>query len=163
MYGFKVDDNYLFGMWVDGYFLSVYFCPANRMGMFRLVSEIAQYNNIIFAVTQDMSPMLEKLGIPKAEETHDAPWRRKVVTKDVFGTSQEAIKKGFEVLDRGVEMQNVEKEVQKMGDTDIKGFMEKFNMLNPEQKNELKSKLGGILKQKYPDLYKKYTENGTRG
>lgn len=161
IYGYEVDGSYIFGMWIDNYFLCAYFAPVGFTGMFKVVGGIAQYNNIIFAVTQDMSSMLTRLGIPKADKTHDAPWRGKVVTKDVFGTSQEAIEKGFQILDRGVEMQNAKQEIGKyVSDTDkkeIKSLISQYNSLNDSQKKEFKDKLKALVKNKYPELLKKYS------
>lgn len=161
--GYEVDGSYLFGLWIDGYFLCAYFAPNGKMGMFKVISGIAQYNNIIFAVTQDMSSMLERLGIPKAETTHDAPWRGNVVTKDVFGTSQEAIKKGFEILDRSSEFENMKKQVNKNVDKDtLKTLISQYKSMNDNQKAQFKQKLIDVLQQSRPDLVDKLKNNGTR-
>lgn len=98
--GFKEGDNYLFGFWTHGFFISAYFAPVSPIGMYKIIKSISQYSNIIFPITQDMSGMLERLGIPKASQTHDANWRGQMVTKDVFGTSQEAIDFGMKALDK---------------------------------------------------------------
>lgn len=160
--GYEVDGSYLFGLWINGFFLCAYFAPTGYKGMLKVISGIAQYNNIIFAVTQDMSSMLERLGIPKADKTHDAPWRDKIVTKDVFGTSQAAIENGFKILDRGVEMQNVKDELRKglkKGDEEVvKELVAQYKKLNDTQKEEFKGKLSSMLKQKYPELFEKYKE-----
>lgn len=159
--GYEVDGSYLFGLWIDGYFLCAYFAPNGKMGMFKVISGIAQYNNIIFAVTQDMSSMLERLGIPKAETTHDAPWRGNVVTKDVFGTSQEAIKKGFEILDRSSEFENMKKQVNKNVDKDtLKTLISQYKSMNDNQKEQFKQKLIDVLQQSRPDLVDKLKNNG---
>lgn len=161
--GYEVDGSYLFGLWIDGYFLCAYFAPNGKMGMFKVISGIAQYNNIIFAVTQDMSSMLERLGIPKAETTHDAPWRGNVVTKDVFGTSQEAIKKGFEILDRSSEFESMKKQVNKNVDKDtLKTLISQYKSMNNNQKAQFKQKLIDVLQQSRPDLADKLKNNGTR-
>lgn len=161
--GYEVDGSYLFGLWIDGYFLCAYFAPNGKMGMFKVISGIAQYNNIIFAVTQDMSSMLERLGIPKAETTHDAPWRGNVVTKDVFGTSQEAIKKGFEILDRSSEFENMKKQVNKNVDKDtLKTLISQYKSMNDNQKAQFKQKLIDVLQQSRPDLVDKLKNNGVR-
>lgn len=96
---YEVDGSYLFGLWILNHFLAVYFAPVGFAGMAKLLKGICQYNNIIFAVTQDLSPMLERLGVPKSSKTHDAPWRGKMVTKDIFGTSRMAIKVGYGILE----------------------------------------------------------------
>lgn len=161
--GYEVDGSYLFGLWIDGYFLCAYFAPNGKMGMFKVISGIAQYNNIIFAVTQDMSSMLERLGIPKAETTHDAPWRGNVVTKDVFGTSQEAIKKGFEILDRSSEFENMKKQANKNVDKDtLNALISQYKSMNDNQKAQFKQKLIDVLQKSRPDLADKLKKNGTR-
>lgn len=96
--GYEVDGSYLFGFWIRNNFIACYFAPVGYAGMAKLLKGICQYDNIIFAVTQDLSPMLERLGIPKSDETCELPWRKKMVTKDVFGTSLKAIKMGFKIL-----------------------------------------------------------------
>lgn len=98
--GFRVADNFLFGFWTHGYFICAYFAPSNQMGMFNIIKEIGQYNNVVFPITQDMSSMLERMGFIKSSETHDAKWRGKVVTKDVFGTSEQAVIFGMRALDK---------------------------------------------------------------
>lgn len=161
--GYEVDGSYLFGLWIDGYFLCAYFAPNGKMGMFKVISGIAQYNNIIFAVTQDMSSMLERLGIPKAETTHDAPWRGNIVTKDVFGTSQEAIRKGFEILDRSSEFENMKKQANKNVDKDtLNALISQYKSMNDNQKAQFKQKLIDVLQQSRPDLADKLKNNGTR-
>lgn len=99
---YEVDGSYLFGIWAANCFVAAYFAPVGYTGMAKLLKGICQYDNIIFAVTQDLSPMLEKLGVPKAKKPHDAPWRGKLISKDVFGTSRKAIFVGFRILDFAV-------------------------------------------------------------
>jgi hypothetical protein len=110
-----------------------------------------------------MSSMLERLGIPKGEKTHDAPWRDKVVTKDVFGTSQEAIEKGYEILDRGVKLEKVKKDIKKMGiDNDAKDLISKYQSMTDVQKAKFRQNLLPIVQQKYPELLTKFVQNGIR-
>lgn len=99
IYAYAVDDSYIFGLWIFNHFIAAYFAPVGITGMGKVIRGICQYDNIIFAVTQDLSSMLERLGIPKADTTHAAPWQKKIVTKDVFGTSEKAIRVGFRILD----------------------------------------------------------------
>jgi hypothetical protein len=149
---FSVDGSYLFGYWINGYFLACYFARIGFSGMAKVIKGICQYNNIIFAVTQDMSPMLTRLGVPKAEKTHDAPWRGKTVTKDVFGTSQEAIEMGFKILDYATGEQKPEQST----DDIVNDIKARYDALTPEQKKQLKGEIKQILQQKYPELLKKY-------
>lgn len=101
--GFRVADNFLFGIWTHGYFICAYFAPSNQMGMFNVIKEIGQYNNVVFPITQDMSSMLDRMGFIRSSETHDAKWRGKVVTKDVFGTSEQAVSFGMKAMDKFME------------------------------------------------------------
>lgn len=95
---YAVDDNYMFGYWIHGYFLAAYFAPLGYTGMAKLIKGLCQYNNIIFAVTEDLAPMLERLGVPKSFRTHKAPYRGGLVDKIVFGTSKKAILYGIKIL-----------------------------------------------------------------
>ena len=161
--GFEVDGNYLFGLWIDGYFLCAYFAPNNPMGMFRVVGGISQYNNIIFAVTQDMSSMLSRLGIPKASETHNAPWRGKTVTKDIFGTSQKAIEKGEQILDMSMKMKNGSKDIEMPKDAEtLKALISKFKEMSPEQQQKFKNKYASTLLKQNSGLLGKLIKNGIR-
>ena len=97
--GFECNGNFLFGFWFNNVFISAYFAPSSKIGMFQVIKAICQYDNVVFPVTQDLSSMLERLGVPKASETHSAKWRGKVVDKDVFGTSEHAMSVGLAALD----------------------------------------------------------------
>lgn len=149
---FSVDGSYLFGYWINGYFLACYFAPIGFSGMAKVIKGICQYNNIIFAVTQDLSPMLERLGVPKAETTHNAPWRGKTVEKDVFGTSKEAIEMGFKILDYATGEQKPETSDEEV----INAIRDRYNALTPEQKTQLRGEIRQILQAKYPELLKKF-------
>lgn len=95
---YKEGDNYLFGYWLNGFFISAYFAPSNTIGMFRILSSICQYDNVIFPVTQDLSGMLSRLGLKKSNNSQTAKWWGGYVQKDVFGTSDEAIQFGIKAL-----------------------------------------------------------------
>ena len=143
---YTIDGSHLFGFWIDNYFLACYFAPIGYSGMAKLIKGICQYDNIIFAITQDMSPMLERMGVPKADKTHDAPWRGKVVTKDVFGTSQKAIEKGFEILDFAIQKPKPE---DILGDKDkLSDLKAKFDKLSPDQQKKVKDKIVSLLNKK---------------
>ena len=143
---YTIDGSHLFGFWIDNYFLACYFAPIGYSGMAKLIKGICQYDNIIFAITQDMSPMLERMGVPKADKTHDAPWRGKVVTKDVFGTSQKAIEKGFEILDFAIQKPKHE---DILGDKDkLSDLKAKFDKLSPDQQKKVKDKIVSLLNKK---------------
>ena len=165
IYGYENGGNCLFGMWIDNFFLARYFAPANPYGMWRLVEGLAQYNNIIFAVTQDMSPMLERVGMPKADKTHEAPYRGNVAVKDVFGTSQEAIEKGLQVLDGAMEIQKNKKDIKKLMSTDdneLKTLINKFNTMSPSEKRAVKQKVLAFLNAQHPELLKQYGKYANR-
>ena len=93
-----------------------------------------------------------ELGVPKAETTHNAPWRGKTVEKDVFGTSQEAIEMGFKILDYATGEQKPDTSDEEV----INAIRDRYNALNPEQKKQLKGEIRQILQAKYPELLKKF-------
>jgi hypothetical protein len=95
---YNVGDNYIFGLWSFGFFVTVYLAPSNVVGLYKLISSLCEYSNIVFPVTEDLSKMLEKLGVKKSDEMHDARWRGKTIQKNVFGTSPEAINHGVLLL-----------------------------------------------------------------
>ena len=95
---YHVDDNFVFGLWSMGYFVTVYLAPNNVAGLYRLITSLCEYSNIVFPVTEDLGKMLNKLGVPKSEDMHTARWRGRDVQKNVFGTSREAIHYGIMLL-----------------------------------------------------------------
>lgn len=92
-------NDYLLGVMRDNVFLCVYICPSTvGMGLFKFIKNVCQYDNVVFAVTDDMASMLDRLGCPKHEGTITAKFRGSMHEKQVFGTTQKTAEKGAKLL-----------------------------------------------------------------
>jgi hypothetical protein len=91
--------NYLLGIVKSGVFICVYFAPKSvGIGMFKFIQEICEFDNVVFAVTDDMADMLERLGCPKHNEAVNAKFRGQMHEKMVYGSTQDAAEKGAKLL-----------------------------------------------------------------
>lgn len=96
---YESNENYLIGTMRGGVFLCVYFCPKSiGVGMFKFIKEVCEYNNVVFAVTDDMASMLERLGCPKHDGVVPAKFRGGMHDKMVYGSTQEAAEQGAKLL-----------------------------------------------------------------
>ena len=96
---YESNENYLIGTMRGGVFLCIYLCPKNvGIGMFKFIKEVCEYDNVVFAVTDDMADMLERLGCPKYEEAIMAKFRGSLHEKMVYGSTVEAANKGAKLL-----------------------------------------------------------------
>lgn len=96
---YENNGSYLIGTMRNDIFLCIYLCPQNiGIGMFKFIKEVCEYNNVVFAVTDDMAAMLERLGCPKYEDTVSAKFRGKMHEKMVYGSTHEAAEKGAKLL-----------------------------------------------------------------
>ena len=96
---YESNENYLIGTMRGGVFLCVYLCPKNvGVGMFKFIKEVCEYDNVVFAVTDDMGDMLERLGCPKHDGTVKAKFRGQMHDKMVYGSTQEAAEQGAKLL-----------------------------------------------------------------
>lgn len=96
---YEKDGNYLIGTLRGGIFLCIYLCPKSAgIPMFKFIKEVCEYNNVVFAVTDDMADMLERLGCPKYDEAVSAKFRGQVHEKMVYGTTKEAAEQGAKLL-----------------------------------------------------------------
>ena len=138
---YKSNGNYLFGISKSGIFLCVYICPRNvGVGLFSFIKEICKYDNVVFAVTEDMASMLERLGCPKHEGTVQAKFRGKMHDKMVYGTTQKTADIGAKLLglfgETGINADKIKKAMQE----------------NPQLME---------LYRKHPDIVKKIAQNDT--
>lgn len=91
--------NYLLGIVKSGVFICVYFAPKSvGIGMFKFIQEICEFDNVVFAVTDDLGDMLEKLGCPKYDGTVPAKYRGQRTRKVVYGSTQEAAEIGARLV-----------------------------------------------------------------
>ena len=96
---YENNGSYLIGTMRNGIFLCIYLCPQNiGIGMFKFIKEVCEYNNVVFAVTDDMAAMLERLGCPKYEDTVLVKFRGKMHKKMVYGSTYEAAEEGAKLL-----------------------------------------------------------------
>jgi hypothetical protein len=95
---YNLDDNYIIGTQQGGIFLCTYICPATTIGAYKLIKDICQYDNVVFAVTGDLGQMLEKLNCPKVDGTIKVPYNGRTVEKEVYGTTLEAAELGVKIL-----------------------------------------------------------------
>ena len=66
--------------------------------MFKFIKEVCEYDNVVFAVTDDMGDMLERLGCPKHDGIVKAKFRGEMHDKVVYGSTQEAAEQGAKLL-----------------------------------------------------------------
>lgn len=96
---FEKDGNYLLGISKMGVFLCIYICPKTAgVGMFKFIKDVCEYDNVVFAVTDDMGSMLERLGCPKYSDKVMAKFRGKQHEKMVYGSTQSAADTGAKIL-----------------------------------------------------------------
>lgn len=96
---YESNENYLIGTMRGGIFLCIYLCPKNvGVGMFKFIKEVCEYDNVVFAVTDDMADMLERLGCPKHDGTVQAKFRGQMHDKMVYGSTQDAAEQGAKLL-----------------------------------------------------------------
>lgn len=96
---YESNENYLIGTMRNGVFLCIYLCPKTvGIGMFKFIKEVCEYDNVVFAVTDDMANMLERLGCPKHDGLVPAKFRGKKGHKMVYGSTQEAAEQGAKLL-----------------------------------------------------------------
>jgi hypothetical protein len=96
---FEKDGSYLIGTMRAGVFLCIYICPKNAgIAMFKFIKEVCEYDNVVFAVTDDMGSMLERLGCPKYDGPVTARYRGHSCEKSVYGTTKKAAEKGAKLV-----------------------------------------------------------------
>lgn len=61
-YIFQYNDSYILGQFYRGLFVPSHFAPKNIREGYEALKELKQYDNVAFAVTKDLEPMLKKLG-----------------------------------------------------------------------------------------------------
>lgn len=96
---YESNGNYLIGTMRNGVFLCIYLCPQNAsIGMFKFIKEVCEFNNVVFAVTDDMGDMLERLGCPKYDNIVNARYKGRACEKVVYGSTKEAAETGAKLV-----------------------------------------------------------------
>jgi hypothetical protein len=65
---YKYNNSYIFGQYLNGFFVPTHFAPSGLKEGAKMINDLQKYDNIIFVVTEDLIPMLQKAGykiIPK--------------------------------------------------------------------------------------------------
>jgi len=79
----------LLGQLSNGYFKVSHFCPATMREGVELLKKVSEYDNVIFTVTEDLSPMLIKIGL-YGDEKAQIPmiFRDMLVQKHILTTDK---------------------------------------------------------------------------
>ena len=88
---FAVGDDMIVGHWQYGFFIANSISTTSPIGLYKLLLEIIQYDNVIFAVTLDMGRQLDRLGLYSDNEIHETPFRGRMVQKKMYATSRKAL------------------------------------------------------------------------
>ena len=59
---FSFGESMVHGFFKEGYFMVSHFAPASMREGVELIKELSSYDNVVFAVTEYLSGMLDKLG-----------------------------------------------------------------------------------------------------
>jgi hypothetical protein len=65
---FQFEDNYIIGQFQNGFFKPSHFAPSSLKGGVNTIGELIKYDNIVFAVTEELKIMLSKLGAFSSED-----------------------------------------------------------------------------------------------
>lgn len=90
IYAYKYNDSYLFGYYNFGIFIANSFSGGNS-GINPLINSICEYNNVIFAVSMDLAPMLIKLGLYTDGKIHTTQFGGRNVRKMTLATNPDLI------------------------------------------------------------------------
>jgi len=79
---FEHQGSYVFGSHDNELFLPTHFAPKSLKGGFAAQKALSEYSNVMYAVTQEMTPMLERLGFSVAKSGVKVPFRGGTALKD---------------------------------------------------------------------------------
>ena len=106
IYYFKYNDNYIIGQYYNGFFKPSHFAPSSIRGGVDVIKEIIKYDNIIFAVTDDLSDMLIKMDLySDPNGTIPMIFREMLVQKHIITTNMDVL---IEILDKLEKVKNNE-------------------------------------------------------
>lgn len=76
-------------------FIPSHFAPATQREGYRIVKTLMGYDDVVFCVTGDMGPMLQKAGYIKVPITFETEFRGDSVEKEVYVTSKTTVLKAL--------------------------------------------------------------------
>ena len=89
---FNYGDSYIFGQYNNGYFKVSHFAPSTMREGYEMLKELSTFDNVIFTVTDDLSPMLQKIGL---YGNHKAVismfFRNELVQKQIYTSDRELL------------------------------------------------------------------------
>lgn len=89
---FNYGNSYVFGNFTNGYFKVSHFAPASMREGYEMLKELSTYDNVIFTVTSDLSPMLKKIGFYGNDNAKIMMFfRNELVNKHLFTTDRELL------------------------------------------------------------------------
>lgn len=87
-------NSYIIGQYVNGFFKVSHFAPQNIFDGIKAIKEIMTYDNIIFAVTEELQVMLKRLGgFTHHKLNFPMIFRDMIVNKHIVVTKPEVISK----------------------------------------------------------------------
>ena len=93
-YAFVYGDSAILGRFSSGYFTPSHFCPNSMREGVEMLKELAKYDNILFAVTDDLGPMLVKIGLyGNDKSTIPMFFRNRMVEKQIYTTDRELLER----------------------------------------------------------------------
>ena len=91
---FESNGSYMVGVLKNDVFLCVYMAPKSKLSMYGMIKDLLEYDNVVFAVTDDLGVMLQKLNVPKYKDNVTARFRGRNCEKEIFGSTYDAAEKG---------------------------------------------------------------------
>lgn len=85
---FQYGNSYVIGSYNSGLFLPSHFAPDNSREGIRIIKELSNYNNIVFITTNNLTPLLKKMGYLKTDLTLPMQFRGTTVYKDIIVSSE---------------------------------------------------------------------------
>lgn len=91
-HAFVYGNSVVLGRFSNGYFKPSHFCPNSMREGVEMLKELAKYDNILFAVTEDLGPMLIKIGLYGNDDTKIPMFfRNRMVSKQIYTTDKELL------------------------------------------------------------------------
>ena len=89
---FNYKDSYVFGQFSNGYFKVSHFAPSTMREGYEMLRELSTFDNVIFSVTDDLSPMLERIGFYGNDKAKIMMFfRDELVNKQIYTTDRELL------------------------------------------------------------------------
>lgn len=78
------EGNYVFGQHDNNVFLPTHFAPKSKLGGLSIMKDMKNYDNIVMAVTKDLSGLLQKAGYSAIKENVPVSFRDGEAIKDIL-------------------------------------------------------------------------------